>query len=162
MKKIYLFTVLIFFACSKDEEQEVQTLKQYLLSTVFYQSDTAQNGNNPYDYEIYYQFNFTSEAYKYTTFSELTSIAHPGNYPWNTCYKTFSRLKPGLLIMENDDRIIWEWSDDNSYKIEFTRSGDNIAAKYIYPSGSDTIIMKPSSITNLNEKKAERINGECY
>ncbi len=166
MKKLALFlSVLFVFSCSSDDKEETLTLKQYLKSNIFLKTgfnSLQDNGvETNFSYEIFYQFTFSNQLYMEYVFDTMTSPWRGGNsYPWNTCYMYDPGYSSGLLIVEEDDRLVW---DVNNTTIVITRTGDDVRVKYIRTNNNVIIDeqYKISSINVVNQKIQERINGNC-
>ena len=162
---IFFFTILVFISCSSSDSEENVTLKQYLKSNIFLKSGfntLLDNGvETKFSYDIFYQFTFSNQLYMEYVFDTNTSPWRGGNsYPWNTCYMYDPAYSNGILIVEENDRLVW---DVNNTTIVITRTGDDVRVKYIRTNNNVIIDeqYKVSSIDIVNQKIEARVNGNC-
>lgn len=166
--KSLLLLFLLVTSCKKEdvkEPEQVQSLKDYITSNIFYRNDT--NGSEYVNDEqvtisvdLFYKFYLTSQkSFDTTNFSSAHySLCNP-DVPMYSCFVVYDGIKNGTLMKDDENSIVWKKDSSNEY-IEITRAGKNINLKYV---GSRTFnyILELSDTKTLNSKKAERNNLEC-
>ena len=168
MKKLILLLLFIplVFSCSKStDEEETQTLKQYLLSNLFVKNDKAGD----YPYEEYIQFTLSNRLHNFTWFRTQpdyvsynpSGILCSSQVKWNTCYFN-GNTREGIITFEDDNKIIYEYTGVNSgIKYELTRTGNNINAKYIRNNTPIDYTLILTDYATFNKKKEEVNNIKC-
>ena len=161
MKKLILllFIPLVFACSSDDSNSDSQTLKEYLTSNIFVNSDNDIFEGIEYDNERFIEFIFEEgigNGWNYIVISNIPTTICPGyEETWDSCIHT-SNQGDGFIIGGGENSLIWEeTSSEHLYEIVRT--------------GNDIVITRNSFSTNyvlttqdyLNQKKAERDNIIC-